>query len=440
MPKPDDVSVCPEPPAAGSSGRETKKYQISLVTPLFGGGVEAGEPDATLPIRGTTIRGQLQFWWRATRGAGFTSRQDLFARHAEVWGTTENASPVQIYVYNVKANAPKPCAEYRARNDGRLQLRWNSPFDGSNRELPYALFPFQGQLSNDRRKVEKEPADFIETVSFTLRLRYPVTLRQDVEAAMWTWVNFGGLGARTRRGCGTLLCEEVAPKDVNEVQGWFGTGYLSGEGSVRDWPTMPTNMLIGSQLETPLDAWKRGIGLLQTFRQGEGFARNPGTQSNRPGRSRYPEPETIRRITGRRSMQHARIAHIPDDAFPRAEFGLPIVFQFQGQGEPSQTVLYPSADQNGEARDRMASPLILKPLAFADGKALPIIMNLVTRPVAGVSLKQGNSSLNLPETTEVRASRLATYRDSPLAGSASGSAIEAFLSYALRNGFREITR
>ena len=36
-------------------------YRIKLLTPLFGGGVEAGKPDPTLPIRGTSIRGQLQF-------------------------------------------------------------------------------------------------------------------------------------------------------------------------------------------------------------------------------------------------------------------------------------------------------------------------------------------------------------------------------------------
>jgi CRISPR-associated protein Cmr1 len=440
MPKADDIPVCPKPPATRSSGRATKEYRISVVTPLFGGGVEAGEPDETLPIRGTSIRGQLQFWWRATRGAGFTAHQELFARHAEVWGTTDRASPVEIDIRDVAVSAPKPCAEYTGKNDGRLQLRWNSLFDSPNRELTYALFPFQGRLSKDRRSVEVRPAKFIETASFTLRLRYPTALGEDVETAVWAWVNFGGLGARTRRGCAALCCEELAPREINDLRGWFGTGVLNGGGNARDWPTMPSSVLIGNRLGDPLDAWRKVIGLLQGFRQDEGIARNPGTQSNRPGRSRYPEPETIRRITGRRSTQHPRLAHIPDDAFPRAEFGLPIVFHFQGQGEPLDTVLYPSCGPNGDSRERMASPLILKPLVVADGKAVPLIMQLVTPGLVGVDLKQGNNSLNLPETTGVRAGRLATYRDSPLAGSASGSAIEAFLSHARRNGFREITR
>lgn len=440
MPKAGDIPICPDPPTARSSGRATKEYRISLITPLFGGGVEPGESDETLPIRGTSIRGQLQFWWRATRGVRFASHQDLFARHAEIWGTTEKKSPVEIDVREVIASASKRCAEFRSENDGRLRLRWDGSFDGPHRELQYALFPFQGQLSGNRRKVEEEPARFIEAASFTLRLRYPAAIRQDVETAVWAWVNFGGLGARTRRGCGALCCEELAPREIGDIQRWFGSGSADCEGNVRDWPTMPATVLIGGRPEAPLDAWKKVIGLLQAFRQGEGIARNRGTQKNRPGRSRYPEPETIRRVTGRRPTHHPRLTHIPDDAFPRAEFGLPIVFHFQGQGEPPDTALYPSRAPNGEPCERMASPLILKPLALADGEAVPLVMQLITPPLPGVVLKQGYNSLDLPGTTVVRDSRLATYRDSPLTGSASGSAVEAFLSRVRQTGFGEITR
>ena len=141
-----------------------------------------------------------------------------------------------------------------------------------------------------------------------------------------------------------------------------------------------------------------------------------------------------------RATQHVRLANIPDDAFPRGEFGLPIVFHFQGQGEPPDTVLYPSNASDGEPRQRMASPLILKPLALANGKAVPLILRLVTPSLEGVVLKQGSSSVDLPGTTVVRASRLATYRDLPLASSASGSAVEAFLIHARNNDFREFTR
>jgi hypothetical protein len=57
--------------------------------------------------------------------------------------------------------------------------------------------------------------------------------------------------------------------------------------------------------------------------------------------------------------KHSRLTDIPDDAFPRAELGLPIVFHFQEQGDPPDTVLYPANDSQGKKRERMASPLIL---------------------------------------------------------------------------------
>lgn len=431
MPKPSDIPVCPVALPAGSLNQVIRDYQISLITPLFGGGVEAGAPDETLPIRGISIRGQLQFWWRATLGAAFATGKDLFDRHAEVWGKTERRSPVEIEIRDVDVKTPlRRCAKY----DGGPRPRWETPFDGSQNPLPYALFPFQGTAA-------KGAAQFIEAASFTLRIRYPPALLQDVEAAVRAWVSFGGLGSRTRRGCGALMCRELAPQGFDDIQRWFRACPLPGPAFVRDWPTMPHAMLVGDKPEDSIEAWKKVIGLLKEFRQGEGVGRNRGRQPNRPGRSRYPEPETIRFVTGTRPQQHPRLANIPEDAFPRAEFGLPIIFHFQGQGEPADTELYPSRAADGERRERMASPLVLKPLAMADGKAVPLVLRLAVPPISGVELKHGSRYLPFPSTA-VRDARLAAYRDpdSPIKDSASGSAIEAFRNHARKSGFREVTR
>ena len=446
MPKPKDIPSCPEVPAQRSSDRTTREYRISVVTPLFGGGVEAGKPDETLPIRGTSIRGHLQFWWRATRGAAFATHEQLFVRHAEVWGTTEKASPIEIDLREVTTSRPQPCARYEwnpnaRRGQGGWRLSWEARF--ANSALSYALFPFQGKPPPSRdANPEEPPALFIETASFNLRARYPEVLRKEVETAIWAWVNFGGLGTRTRRGCGALSCEDLAPKDIADLQDWFRSRAGNESAAVRDWPTLPASVLVSGEVSTSVEAWKKVINLLQHFRQGSGFARNPGEPNNRPGRSRYPEPETIRRVTDRRSGQHARLTQIPDDAFPRAELGLPIVFHYQGQGEPPDTVLYPGKGLDGQPRERMASPLILKPLALGNGRAVPLIMRLLTPTLTGADLRQGEESLPLPPTTAIRDGRLATYRDSPLAGSASGSALDAFLVLARHadHGFREVKR
>ena len=156
--------------------------------------------------------------------------------------------------------------------------------------------------------------------------------------------------------------------------------------------------------------------------------------------SRYPEAETIRTTMydARRPWRHKRLKHIPNDAFPRAEFGLPIAFHFQGQGEPPDTVLYPSNGPDGKRRERMASPLILKPLALADGEAVPLILRLRTPPLSGVDLRRDERSLTISPTAAIRGARLAAYRESPLAASPAGSALEAFLAFARTKGFTEL--
>jgi CRISPR-associated protein Cmr1 len=456
VPRADQIPVCPGVPSNRSTRLVSRDYSIRLITPLFGGGVEAGQPDPSFPIRGSSIRGQLQFWWRATCGARFSTRNELFNRHKEVWGTTERASPVTVEVRDVQSPSARACAKYtwnqQARHgQGGSQLSWEPPFKDT--ELPYVLFPFQGQASRTQApdaKPEECPALFIENSSFTLRVRFPEVIQQDVHTAVWAWVNFGGLGARTRRGCGALFSPELAPESFSNLQEWVRAVAGLVPAVQREWPTFPSDFLSNTEVQTPMEVWKRLASFWKYFRQGEGFARNPRTLPYRPGRSRYPEPETIREVSGsganRAQSGHSRLSHIPADAFPRAELGLPIVFHFQGRGEPPGSshvpdpTLYPESAPDGTPRDRMASPLILKPLALANGKAVPLIIWQNVPRLSGIDLRQGSTSLPLPSTVVVQSPRLATYRDSPLSASTTGSALDAFVALALASGFQKVTR
>jgi CRISPR-associated protein Cmr1 len=439
----------------GSSGRSSQEHRIRLVTPMFGGGVTPGEPDPSDPIRGTSIRGQLQFWWRATRGAACQTIEELIETHAAVWGSTGKASPVEIELRDIRAAEPRPCARYVPSEQGKYRLDWQSPFRDPDppREgaLPYVLFPFQGEPPSRKSapEPEKPPASFIESASFTLRVRFPGDVEDDVKTAVWAWVNFGGLGARTRRGCGGLLCEGLAPNRFEDLADWFRAGAGTGLALDRKWPTLSPHFLTHHEAAEPILIWNRLIGLWRYFRQGAGFARNPGQQANRPGRSRYPEPETIRETVhaDRQESRHRRQDHMPAGAFPRAELGLPIVFHFQGRGEPKLTILYPRV--NGAHADRMASPLILKPLALADGRAVPLIMRLQTPRLTDVELRSKDERTGVEEAVHkwgadaVRDKRFVAYPDSPLNGlTEEGSTLEAFLALARTTeyNFREVSR
>jgi len=123
-----------------------------------------------------------------------------------------------------------------------------------------------------------------------------------------------------------------------------------------------------------MSAWEYLFRQLKTFRQD----RNKGSASPF-GRSRWPEPDAIRRIPGMTSsdMHSKRLNTV--DKFPRAKFGLPIIFKFkdEGIGDPKQTSL------EGQDHDRLASPLILRPIACSDG-AVGLAAILKWEPVNSV--------------------------------------------------------
>jgi CRISPR-associated protein Cmr1 len=436
---PREIPECPNKPNPNEEAG--RGFEIQLITPMFGGGVEPRINDPSFPIRPSTIRGQLQFWWRATVGAQCTTVAELRAAQSAVWGSTKHASCVQVLVENVRADDPVPCAKYKTRNDGKLQLNWNIPFPAQQNALPYALFPFQGQLSKDRKQIEEQPASYIETAHFRLILRCPKEMWAQVEPAVWAWANFGGMGGRTRRGCGAIRCKELAPRDHAHLAEQIKL-FSPQQSEVREWPTIVESILLRTvdPPDDPFRVWDRLIGLFKHFRQGPGFARNHGQQPNRPGRSRWPEPETIRETLGadRRRSGHQRLRDIPADAFPRAEFGLPIIYELRGEGEPPKSSLQPIV--GGKPADRMASPLILKPLALSNGQALPVIVRLVGPQVNEVVLMQGKYEQARFGGNAIRGSRLATTGDHPMSHAANGSALDAFLAFARSEEFTEVTR
>ena len=306
--------------------------RCTLITPMFGGGVKAGEVDRGLPIRASALRGQLRFWWRLLNGAG-RNPTDLFIAESALWGGISSKGPRASQVtLQVKA----------APTDGQQLI--------AKRELKSKLPSFPAYALILEPEVDPELLNAGYGFELVLRFKRTVKSRQReqvIEALRW-WASFAGVGARTRRGLGAVKLispdVELKPVSVEEVESHGGRMILG----------LPT----GSDA---VKAWKEAVDALRSFRQGKGIGRNPGS-GNRPGRSRWPEPDTIRRLANTHAATHAP-EHPVDGVYPRAAFGLPLVFHFKDGGDPSDLVLEPE----GEGRDRrMASPLILRP--YHDGR------------------------------------------------------------------------
>jgi len=471
---PRKIGECPTRPEEVDPhpGSETRIYEMQMITPIFGGGAEAEVNDPVTLIRPSSIRGHLRFWWRATRGAKCKTVNELRKKEGEIWGTPENPSSVCIEVVVEEQDDPFECASYKHRGDGGYRLEWSAPFNVQRSSLPYVLFPFQGKAPESDEP--KNPSKMVKSARFKLITHISSAngdnIEKDVEAAVWAWVNFGGIGARTRRGCGALYClnpKSLTPPSFEEFKKWliersehyelptmhsppsseedailakssFSVATHSSS-SLRTWPTLGRILLKDGR--DSISSWDECIKVMNDLRQ-RSEGRDRGS-TMRPGRSRWPEPESLRKliVTQKHLVSRPRKMHPPDHrmkniiAFPRVEFGMPTIIEIRKEG--IKPTLQPDKDH-----DRMASPLILKPVRFSNGRFASMIIRLNSPPLDTAYVKPGKNDLEFGHPislSEIRDTRLASYPDSPIDKFCStGSALDAFISFALSRGFVEV--
>ena len=381
--------------AAGSE--RTVTARCTLITPMYGGGVRAGEIDRAMPVRASGLRGQLRFWWRLLNGADRSS-SDLFANESELWGGVSSRGPRASQVALHVRGAPVDHRQMVAKNELARKRPPGFP--------AYALVLDPGE----------NPSFLKAGYAFELVLRFKRSVtdpqREGVIEALRWWASFAGVGARTRRGFGAVKAtadgaelKPVTAEDVGRCGGRIAMGRPAGDAT---------------------EAWNEAVGALQRFRQGEKVGRNPGT-GRRPGRSRWPEADTIRRIEKTNARGHEP-EHPVDGFFPRAAFGLPLVFHFRDRGDPSgkdgkSPVLNPAG------HERMASPLILRP-RFDGRRYCPAALLLPgwqERVSAPVSLDSRRGTPAWPTRPDAR-ERLARQIE-PMRAQGVADALSAFMDY-----------
>lgn len=366
---------------------QVRRYK--LITPLFGGGVEPNKADPITIVRGTEVRGHLRFWWRATRGGQFNHNLEAMRQaEAAIWGSAaakDKPGPSDVII-NVKIlNRGKPFQvqdnEGRpVRNIGDVK----SPYS-------YVAFPLRD---------DKSDPPVLGGVEFELAIRYPSGWMQDVEAALWAWETFGGLGARTRRGFGALQLvsvddnptpalrsDEVEIELRNKLQQHMVLGtwpknvpHLSHD--LRMKVVVPSR----SQSSSSIQVWNDLIRGLRAFRQ---------RRHKRMGLSLWPEANEIRRRLKRDpkwppKLNSPKLVH----KFPRAVFGLPIIFHLHDKNLPAKSFTVqgkPDPDSASKKTfDRLASALILKPLPCRNGQAVGIaaVLEAPREPPYGLEIKE----------------------------------------------------
>ena len=411
---------------------EERVYEIELITPMYGGGVVAGVVDEEMPVRATSIRGHLRFWWRLLYGLRLPLN-DMREEETEVFGSTQSASKVALRVRLPDSRLSLKAMASISEKDGKKKIVFET---GKNR-LQYAIFPFQGKIGK-KGEPDIEPSLALADMNFELLVSFSPKLsdaqREQVLNSLHGWINFGGLGARTRRGCGALYSKDCAMERAENI-----SSLLSGAPGIE-------TVLMGNERDDAESAWCEMVDLMKQFRQGEEIGRNKGDKM--PGRSRWPEPDTIRRRVEARLERHVPTMQV--EGFPRARFGMPIIFHFKDSDfggkskpdmDPIDTCLRP------ESSSRMASPVLLSPVKLKNGKVVPVIIFLKTGPLDSLLLEgsdtRGTYSIsNSVSADQIVNPKFASYDKSPMGKpekcsskekrSSKGDALEAFRNYLVK--------
>lgn len=341
------------------------ELRIKVITPIFGGSDKPGQVDPFRPISAKSIRGHLRFWWRACVADNYKTSEDLFIAEADIWGGVNVPDGNAKVAKESKVKLTVDILKSGTVSDNR---KWQGP-------LRYALFPFSG---NEDTKQNEGAGKCLENVEFQLNIWCPTEIREEVAQALRAWILFGGIGARTRRGCGSLFCVNWSdqlgdfPSNTKELIK-KGLPQNCAQQIEPKWPNLFRTRQVIGEPKTPVEAWSDAVGLMQKFRQGVDLDQKQNSSKRRYSKSKWPEADSIR------ENAKTKCKHTPQgkslEYYPRADLGLPIVMQFPGcNGCPRSHTIGVGEDANG----RMASPIILKPLAISESKAVPLVLLLNT--------------------------------------------------------------
>lgn len=202
-------------------GRRNITAHFAIVTPMFLGGANDGKgsPSSSARIRETSLRGAICFWWRALQfarlvsaGAGNQNAAlfDLQKAERKLFGSVESQSQVLF-------RCTSPDLTQLAKG-GLLNrngtVGGNSEIVGDGvRYFGYGLItPFSSRKTGAKAGQLIRGAIAAEQ-SFQLRLLFRPNVTDDsichVLDAIVALSHFGGLGARVRRGFGSLCLDAV---------------------------------------------------------------------------------------------------------------------------------------------------------------------------------------------------------------------------------------
>lgn len=170
---------------------QTKSYDLEVVTPMFLSGADNKQAE----LRAASIKGQLRWWWRALNSN--LSLVQLKKNEGDIFGSTDKKSSFSLFVTEQKVkikngNLP-PGKKINYRSHGRAISI-----------IDYLAFGIAVYDKASHGNKYQRP-HIIPGSRFKLNfVFYDQNTINEVEKAFKYFVNFGGLGSKSRNGFGAL--------------------------------------------------------------------------------------------------------------------------------------------------------------------------------------------------------------------------------------------
>jgi len=172
--------------------RSTEEFDIEIVTPMFLGGADTDDAE----LRAPSIKGMLRFWWRAT--CGIDNFQDMKEKEADIFGSTEKKASFSIQI---------------EKSDTILPILKNLPTGSmvpvENKTYRIGIIDYLAYGIRDHRQgyLRKH---FPSGSSFKLKfVFYNENEKDNIIYALRAFIDFGGVGAKSRNGFGSLCCPNL---------------------------------------------------------------------------------------------------------------------------------------------------------------------------------------------------------------------------------------
>lgn len=336
--------------------RET--FKVEFVTPCFLGGARE-----STEWRAASIRGQLRWWFRALAGGLWEGDLDRVRREEErIFGSTDRRSALRVAALLGPAAAQGPfgsklsaAALAQLYNDppaaNRLRIRNERGEEEGSNPIHYLGF---GPVAGGR--IARSYLAPGSAASFELRRESESSV---FDQALWAWLNLGGVGAKSRKGFGSLRCASNDHYSDPATREAFKNDVRSLLAQARRYSGTPrwTHLSSGTRIFLAtgnFSSWQEAMSSLGAWLIGF--------------RRRYGNPSDSREIASvplaNRDYEWAAPngGHSRQGVPDRAGFGLPLPFRRNVNGVArGETVIWGAQGEGREKEQdaRRASPLLL---------------------------------------------------------------------------------